>query len=452
MSRLYLWTATLMMAVSVLWGQSVFSAEDSELTELKNEIAEMRKLYEDKIKSLEQKLSSLQSQQEQLSKQKPTTQVASAPATGQRRIASNDFNPSIGAIFQNKYNSFSKRQSEFAGFAVGEEGERPSEGFALDETEINLAASIDDKFRGSSTIALVEEDGTEVELEEAYIETIGLPFGISAKAGRFFASLGYLNEYHSHAADDFTDRPLPYRVFLNDQFNDDGIQTTWIAPLDLYTELGFGLFRGRDFPGGGGGDSNIGAWSAFGRIGGDVGDNAAWRFGLSTLHVDNLERSSNEDLLEFVGDNKIYMVDGRYIWGPTGNNREKELILQAEYFHRDEDGTYDDFDVGTGPISYDEDQSGWYAQGVYKFHPQWRIGARYSELNAGDVPAGLIGSALDDENHDPNSLSLMADWSNSEFSRLRLQYNQERLSDKNRDHQIILQYIMSMGAHVAHPF
>ncbi len=146
------------------------------------------------------------------------------------------------------------------------------------------------------------------------------------------------------------------------------------------------------------------------------------------------------------------MVDGRYIWGPTGNNREKELILQAEYFHRDEDGTYDDFDVGTGPISYDEDQSGWYAQGVYKFHPQWRIGARYSELNAGDVPAGLIGSALDDENHDPNSLSLMADWSNSEFSRLRLQYNQERLSDKNRDHQIILQYIMSMGAHVAHPF
>ena len=451
MSRLTLWVTTCMVVTLITYSQNVFSAENTDLTSLKNEIAEMRKLYEQKIMLLEQKVSSLQSQQEELKKQEPATQVASAPATGQRRIASNDFNPSIGAILQGQYNSFSQRESEFAGFAVGEEGERPPEGFTLDETEINLAASIDDKFRGSSTIAIVEEDGTEIELEEAYIETIGLPYGISAKAGRFFASLGYLNEYHTHA-DDFTDRPLLYRVFLNNQFNDDGIQTTWIAPLDLYTELGFGLFRGSDFPGGGEGDSNIGAWSAFGRIGGDVGENAAWRFGLSTLQVDDTERSSNEDELDFVGDDKIYIVDGRYIWAPTGNNREKELILQAEYFLQDEDGTYDDLDVGTGPISYDEDQSGWYAQGVYKFHPQWRIGARYSELNAGDVPAGLIGSALDDENHDPYSLSLMADWTNSEFSRLRLQYNMEELSDDNRDHQVTLQYIMSMGAHAAHPF
>ncbi len=451
MSRLTLWVTTCMVVTLITCSQNVFSAENTDLTSLKNEIAEMRKLYEQKIMLLEKKVSSLQSQQEELKKQEPATQVASAPATGQRRIASNDFNPSIGAILQGQYNSFSQRESEFAGFAVGEEGERPPEGFTLDETEINLAASIDDKFRGSSTIAIVEEDGTEIELEEAYIETIGLPYGISAKAGRFFASLGYLNEYHTHA-DDFTDRPLPYRVFLNNQFNDDGIQTTWIAPLDLYTELGFGLFRGSDFPGGGEGDSNIGAWSAFGRIGGDVGENAAWRFGLSTLQVDDTERSSNEDELDFVGDDKIYIVDGRYIWAPTGNNREKELILQAEYFLQDEDGTYDDLDVGTGPVTYDEDQSGWYAQGVYKFHPQWRIGARYSELNAGDVPAGLIGSALDDENHDPYSLSLMADWTNSEFSRLRLQYNMEELSDDNRDHQVTLQYIMSMGAHAAHPF
>ncbi len=451
MSKLNLWTATGLVAACILWSHNVFSSEHSEVTELRNEIAELRGLYEDKIKQLEQKLSSLQSQQEQLTKQVPTQQVSNTPATSSRRISSNDFNPSIGVILQGQFNSFSKRQSEFAGFAVGEEGERPPEGFALDETEINLAASIDDKFRGSTTIALVEEDGTEVELEEAYIETIGLPFGVNAKAGRFFASLGYLNEYHSHA-DDFTDRPLPYRVFLDKQYNDDGVQTTWIAPFDLYTELGFGLFRGADFPGGGAGDSNIGAWSAFGRIGGDVGENAAWRFGLSTLQVNDTERSSNEDELDFFGDDNIYIVDGRYIWAPTGNNREKELILQAEYFFNDVDGTYDDLNVGTGPVSYDEDQSGWYAQGVYKFHPQWRIGARYSELYPGDVPAGLIGSALDDENHDPYSLSVMTDWTNSEFSRLRLQYNLEELSDDNRDHQFILQYIMSMGAHAAHAF
>ncbi|QMU60828.1 MAG: hypothetical protein GKR92_03615 [Gammaproteobacteria bacterium] len=451
MSRLYYW-ATVCVAVALFTcSQNVFSAENTDLISLKNEIAEMRKLYEQKIQLLEKKVTSLQSQQEELKKQEPAAQVARAPATSQRSIGSNDFNPSISAILQGKYNSFSKRNSEFSGFAVGEEGERSSEGFTLDETEINLAASIDDKFRGSSTIALVQEDGTQVELEEAYIETIGLPFGISAKAGRFFASLGYLNEHHSHA-DDFTDRPLPYRVFLNKSYNDDGVQATWIAPTDLYTELGFGVFRGGDFPGGGEGDSNVGAWTVFARIGGDMGDNSAWRMGLSTLQVDDLERSSNEDELEFAGDNKMYIVDGRYIWAPTGNNREKELILQAEYMQRDEDGIYDDLAAGSGPVSYDEDQSGWYAQGIYKFHPQWRVGARYSHLNPGDVPTALVGTVLDDQNHDPESLSLMADWTNSEFGRLRLQYNMEELADDNRDHQITLQYIMSMGAHAAHSF
>lgn len=451
MSRLTLWVTVCMAVTLITCSQNVFSVENIDLASLKNEIAEMRNHYEQKIMLLEQKVSALQTQQNEIKYQATAAQVASAPATSQRNIGSNDFNPSIGAILQGKHNSFSKRNSEFSGFAVGEEGERSSEGFTLDETEINLAASIDDKFRASSTIALVQEDGTQVELEEAYIETLALPFGVNAKAGRFFASIGYLNEYHSHA-DDFTDRPLPYRVFLNKQYNDDGIQASWIAPTDLYTELGFGLFRGGDFPGGGEGDSNIGAWTAFARVGGDVGNNGAWRLGLSTLQVDDLERSSNEDELEFSGDNKMYIVDGRYIWAPNGNNRNKELILQAEYMRRDEDGVYDDLAAGSGPVSYDENQSGWYAQGVYKFHPQWRLGARYSQLNPGNVPAALLGTALDDQNHDPKSFSLMADWTNSEFSRLRLQYNVEELSDNNRDNQITLQYIMSMGAHAAHPF
>jgi len=46
----------------------------------------------------------------------------------------------------------------------------------------------------------------------------------------------------------------------------------------------------------------------------------------------------------------------------------------------------------------------------------------------------------------------MADWTNSEFSRLRLQYNREELSGDQNDNQVILQYIMSLGAHAAHKF
>lgn len=68
------------------------------------------------------------------------------------------------------------------------------------------------------------------------------------------------------------------------------------------------------------------------------------------------------------------------------------------------------------------------------------------------MPAGLVGSALDDGGHDPWAGTAMLDWTNSEFSRLRLQYSREELADNAEDDQITLQYIMSIGAHGAHPF
>jgi hypothetical protein len=47
----------------------------------------------------------------------------------------------------------------------------------------------------------------------------------------------------------------------------------------------------------------------------------------------------------------------------------------------------------------------------------------------------------------------MIDFSNSEFSRIRLQYNRDesRGSDEP-DNQVLVQYIYSMGAHPAHQF
>ena len=46
----------------------------------------------------------------------------------------------------------------------------------------------------------------------------------------------------------------------------------------------------------------------------------------------------------------------------------------------------------------------------------------------------------------------MLDWTNSEFSRVRLQYNREELAQGQDDDQIMLQYIMSLGAHGAHKY
>ena len=226
---------------------------------------------ESDIKKLEKRISQLEGKLDQSSDDGSIKNFAN------RNIYSNKFNPSIGIVLNGKYSNFSKKTSEIAGFAVGEEGERGSEGFAIGESELNFSSNIDDKFFGHMTAAIVREDGSDkIELEEAYVETtpgLGLPTGLSLKAGRAFWKIGYLNEHHVHT-DDFADRPLPYRVFVNKAFNDDGIQASYILPTDFYAEIGGGSYRGDDFPlGGGDGNSNH---SAYLRVGGDISENQNW--------------------------------------------------------------------------------------------------------------------------------------------------------------------------------
>ena len=142
----------------------------------------------------------------------------------------------------------------------------------------------------------------------------------------------------------------------------------------------------------------------------------------------------------FTGDTRLYGVDVRFTWAPTGNPRQNELILQGEYFRSEEEGTYV---LGGEALSLDGSSSGWYAQAVYKFLPSWRVGARYSRL----VPPSA--AEIDEDIY---AVGLMTDWTNSEFGRIRLQYNRESLAGDEPDDQILLQYIMSLGAHAAHTF
>ena len=435
----------------MLVSTATLAVSDQDIDALRTEIQSMKKAYESRITELEQKLANMQKDQAQAVALAPKT-----PATVWRDVKDNSFNPSIGIVLNGQYSHFSSKEGEIAGFAIAHEGERPREGFAVDHTELNFMANVDDKFLGSVTAAIAEhENETEVELEEAYIQTLagaGLPDGMTIKAGRAFWTLGYLNEHHNHI-DDFADRPLPYRVFLNETYNDDGLEIAYLLPTDFYTEIGGGIFRGDDFPFGESDGSGADAWSLFTRIGGDIGYKQSWRAGAYILSGEaEGERLSNEKTVSFTGDTDLYIADLRYIWTPTGNARDKEIILQGEYFRRSEDGAYQDTAAETGAVNIDDATHGWYSQAIYRFNQNWRIGARYSRLEALSIPSALIGSALDSSGHDPKAYSAMLDWTNSEFSRIRLQYNREQLARGQNDNQIILQYIMNLGAHGAHKY
>jgi hypothetical protein len=72
-------------------------------------------------------------------------------------------------------------------------------------------------------------------------------------------------------------------------------------------------------------------------------------------------------------------------------------------------------------------------------------------LNSDSPGAALDGTLLAAPLNDPRRYSLMADWANSEFSRLRLQFTRDEAGPVD-DNQWGLQYIHSIGAHGAHVF
>jgi len=174
--------------------------------------------------------------------------------------------------------------------------------------------------------------------------------------------------------------------------------------------------------------------------------------GLSWLGADADERESgNEDEpLLFSGKTDLMIADFVWKWAPNGNSRQKNFKFQAEYLWRNEKGEYT-LAEGTAAVPWNLDQSGWYAQAIYQPFPGWRFGARIDRLSSDAPGVSWAGSQLYPDGDDPARYSLMADWANSEFSRLRLQYNHDRASMET-DNQIGLQYIFSIGAHGAHSF
>lgn len=390
--------------------------------------------------------------------------AATAGLLAYASAAAQTFNPAISVVLSGQYAAYENDPEEYAipGFQLGGHGGLAPEGLGLDHTELTLSSNIDRHFYGQLSVALHAHEGeTEVELEEAYVQTLTLPAGLGIKFGRFLSDIGYLNALHPHAWD-FADAPLAYRAFLGNQYWDDGVQLTWVAPTDLYLELGAEVFRGGQFPASRDGGARPGSYSLFAHVGGDVGTSHSWRAGLSALWADPEGREGGHghdhgggevEHFHFDGDSRLLIADFVWKWAPDGNARNRSLVLQAEFFHRREDGEVANEDL-TELSSYRGTQYGGYVQAVYQFMPRWRVGVRHDRLradNRGGDEEILEEAGLHDEGHSPRRTSLMLDFSPSEFSRLRLQYNRDD-SGLETDNQLLLQYVMTLGAHGAHRF
>ncbi|MEW6998235.1 hypothetical protein AADZ86_11065 [Colwelliaceae bacterium BS250] len=374
--------------------------------------------------------------------------------------------------------------SGIAGYGVDEHSAGLKQGFWNDHSEISISAPIDDMFFGKLTMALDDHEGeTEIELEEAFVQTTAMPYDLSIRVGRFLSDIGYLNGKHNHT-DSFADRPLVYRAFLNGHYYDDGARLSWLAPTDMYLEFGSEIFKGGKMPAYTEGDG-IGAYSVFAKTGGDFNLSNSWQLGASFLAMDNdtehcsshgHEEGEHEEgehdeadghvedehesfgACDFSGDKEYFMVDAVWKWAPNGNYKYQNFTLAAEYFqvsekgelHHDEHEEHEELEPQlVGSILADEHENidvehkGFYVSGVYQFAQNWAAGLRYSQIDF-DEPYS--------DGFKPKVSTAMIEYRHSHFSTVRLQYNQDKSTEDMNDDQITLQFSMSLGAHGAHQF
>ncbi len=425
----------------------------------------------------QEELRTLREQVRQLEKRVDETEQAVIQASV-RPTAESALNPGISAILNGIYSNLSQDPNAFRinGFLPTQGDVGPGvRGLSLGESELAFMANIDHHFRGTLIASISSEDS--IGVEEGYIQTLSLSYGFTAKAGRFFSGVGYQNQIHAHAWD-FTDAPLANKVFLGNQLNEDGVQLKWVAPTEIYFDVGVEVGRGRQFPAGPAGGRNkngFGSSNFFTHIGGDLGTSVAWQTGVSYLSTspqdrtfDDLDSTGTKVTNSFTGKSRLWVLDGILKWAPNHNPTYNTFKLQGEYFRRRENGdlTYNADPAnapgaafGTQTGGFSSVQSGWYLQGVYQFIPMWRIGYRYDRLNAGTTSVGIVESgAVASADipilaaYNPTRQTVMVDWSPSEFSRIRLQFAQDKSRSDVTDNQVFLQYIVSMGAHGAHKF
>jgi hypothetical protein len=454
------------------------TAADSDLTQLREEMKALQRSYDDRMRALEKRLEEAEARAAKAegAASQQVGAAAAAPASASPAARSESaFNPAISLILQGTYARTSEDPNNFqiSGFVPsGGEVGPPKRGFRLGESELNITANIDPYFRGVAIVALTPEN--EVEVEEAYFQTLALGRGFTLKGGRFLSGIGYQNEIHQHAWD-FQDAPLPYNAFLAGRYSQDGVQLRWVAPTALFAELGVEAGNGQFFPGNDRNKNGVNSWALFGHLGGDIGTSYAWRAGVSYLRTSASDRSFEDiDSLgaavtnSFTGTTRMWIADAVLKWAPNGDARRTHVKLQAEYFRPKQTGTlaYDDTAQPApqfGSVFSDRfraAQSGWYAQAVWQFMPRWRLGYRYDELRYGDVNIGIVESGAGPTAadfsllapHSPTRNTLMVDFSPSEFSRLRLQLASDASRRGATDKQVILQYIHSLGPHGAHRF
>lgn len=425
------------LALALLAGQPAMAAND-ELEQLRDEV---RALAE-RLKRAEARLQ--QADAATAANVVPPTPAVEAPA----RANPAAFNIGLSALFS--AGGSSATDAQLGGLQAGAHDPNRN-GFTVQNVELSIGGAIDPYLDGQANLIFqIDRDGeTVVELEEAFLATRALPYGLQIKAGQYFTEFGRHNPQHPHTWA-FVDQPVVLsRVFGGDGLRSQGARAAWLTPLPWYSELTLGAQNasgetvtsflsspGEEVGGytlinrGGSRKAKDLLWSGRWLNGADLSNTLSANLGFSALVGPN---ASGTDT-----DTRIAGLDLYMKWRPLVNERGFPFVAwQTEWLARDyqtPDGTLKD--------------RGGYTQVLWGFQPRWvgglRLESAYGKDSDGTDPL------RDRRKRYAANLSYYP----TEFSKLRLQYNRdwaEHLAGNTAD-SVWLQYEFNLGAHSAHKF
>lgn len=305
----------------------------------------------------------------------------------------------------------------FSDEPAGTQGHDPARtGFTLQQIELVLQSVVDPYFRGDVILVFLE-DG--VELEEGYFTTLGLPRGLQVKGGKFLLPVGRQNQKHLEMWD-FVDNTLVNKYLLGAEgLSELGLEVAYLFPTPFFLQLqgtfsngdngtSFGGTRTKDFLYQGRLSSSV-----------DLGQDVTLLVGGSGAFGFNDEASGN--------DTRIFGGDILIKWKPKAY---RSLTWQSEYLWRDKE-----FAGGR------QKDGGFYSYVDWQFAKRWHAGIRFDQMG---LPEGVILKEY--------RIAPAVTFNPTEFSRLRLQYEYDKVRTVDPVHAVFLQIQFNFGPHGAHPF
>ncbi len=309
-------------------------------------------------------------------------------------------------------------------------------GFLLATGELFISAPIDPFLRGYASINGTTDESFNI--EEAALVTTALPYNLTVKGGRFMADFGRFPHWHDEALP-FVDRPPSIENIIGGESISEGVETSWLAPMDQFLQITFGAYNSM-------GAERLDDPDAFGTMPGSQRSFSQLSYLVRPLTYFDLTENLNLE------------VGGSWLTIPTDANRELygiDVTLRhqpgtSEFYQGTNVGVewlwnneqFNNVVVGTDPTTGEDilgsgrfRRDGGYVYFESFFNRRYSVGGRY------DYSMQIFGEA-----ERQRTASAFVTWQPSEFQRLRFQFDNIGTTGTD-DQRFTVQWTAFIGSH-----